>query len=394
MARGTITPRPSKDGKRISYRVRWETRGPDGKRKHHSKTIAKKDLAEKLLTEKLQAINEGIYVDASKETLSVYLERWLEAMAPTLAESTLRARSSVVRHRIVPELGAVPLAKLDALMVQSYYAGLNKQYAPSTVRATHSVLDAALGRAVKWRLIARNPADDALLPSTPRPAATVWSEEECAAFLEAVRDEDHRFAPLWQLALDTGMRIGEILGLSWQDIALDRDEPTVSVRRTLTFDKDGHIKLGEVPKTKASRRSILIEEDTVAALRTYRAKQAERRLLLGPEWLNLGLVFDRGDGGLLSPDVVRKSLDRVLDRNPALPRLSMHGMRHTLATLALTGGVNPKVVQERLGHASVQMTLDRYSHVTLSMQADAARIISALLRGAARPKRGQNTSSL
>lgn len=107
MARGTITPRPSKDGKRISYRVRWETRGPDGKRKHHSKTIAKKDLAEKLLTEKLQAINEGIYVDASKETLSVYLERWLEAMAPTLAESTLRARSSVVRHRIVPELGPV-----------------------------------------------------------------------------------------------------------------------------------------------------------------------------------------------------------------------------------------------------------------------------------------------
>lgn len=335
-------------------------------------------------------INDGTYVDPSKESLAAYLERWLEAMAPTWAESTLRARASVVRHRIVPELGATPLAKLDALMVQSYYAGLNKQYEPSTVRATHSVQDAALARAVKWCLIPRNPADDALLPSTPRPTATVWSSEECAAFLLAVKG--HRFESLWQLALDSGMRIGEILGLSWRDLALDRDEPTVSVRRSLTFDKDDHIKLGEVPKTKASRRSIVIDDDTVLALRAYRAQQAERRLLLGPAWQNLGLVFDRGDGRLLDPNVVRKSLDRVLDRNPALPRISMHGMRHTMATLALEGGVNPKVVQERLGHASVQMTLDRYSHVTMSMQADAAKIISALLRGGAWPKRGQSVS--
>jgi integrase len=390
MARGTITKRPSKDGNRISYRVRWETRGPDGKRIHHSETVHTKHEAETLLTEKQQQVNEGSYVNASKESLSDYLERWLEAMAPTWAESTHRGHQSTVRNRIAPELGMVPLAKLDAVTVQTFYAGLTKRYAPGTVWVTHGVLDSALARAVKWRLIPHNPTDDAILPNTPRPTAVVWTTDECAIFLNAVRD--HRFAALWQLALDSGMRIGEILGLGWRDVVLDRDEPTVSVRRTLTNDRHGRPKLGEVPKTKASRRAIVIGEDTVIALRAYRAQQAQRRLLLGQRWHSHDLVFDRGDGAVMREGVVAKSLDRVLAQHPELPRITMHGMRHTMATLALEGGVNPKIVQERLGHASIQMTLDRYSHVTLSMQANAAEIINSLLRGQSRPKRGQSAS--
>jgi integrase len=387
-----VRPRPSTDGKSQSYRAKWETRAPDGTRKHHSKTFRTKKEADAFLIDTQKEVNDGTYVDASKELLGSYLERWLEAMAPKWAESTLRNRGSVVRRRIVPELGAIPLAQLDAITVQTFYAGQIKRYAPSTVWVTHGVLDEALARAVKWRLIPRNPTDDAILPTIPRPTAVVWSTEECVTFLKYVHDEDHRFAALWQLALDTGMRIGEILGLDWRDLALDRDQPTVSVRRTLTKDRDGHLKLGDVPKTKASRRSIVIGEDTVAALRGYRARQAERRLLLGPEWNNLGLVFDRGDGGLLRDSVVAESLNTALDKHPALPRLSMHGMRHTMATLALAAGINPKVVQERLGHANIQMTLDRYAHVTVSMQADAAEVINGLLRGPSRPERGQSAS--
>jgi integrase len=388
VARGTIIQRPSKDGKRTSYRVRWETRGPNGKRKHHSATCRTKKEAEALLTEKQRTVNDGTYVDASKETLGAYMERWLDAMAPTWAESTLAGRTSIVRQRIVPELGLVPLAQLDAITVQTFYAGLTKRYAPGTVRLTHSVLNSALTRAVTWRLILRNPTDDAILPSLPRQSAVVWTTEECAQFLTAVHD--HRFAPLWRLALDSGMRIGEILGLGWRDVALDRDEPSVSVRRTVTRDKNWKHKLGDVPKTHASNRAILIGEDTVTALRSYRALQAQRRLLLGPQWHDLGLVFDRGDGGLLRNTTVAEALERVLDKHPTLPRITLHGMRHTMATLALEGGINPKVVQERLGHASIQMTLDRYSHVTQSMQAEAADVINTLLRGEARPKRGQS----
>lgn len=392
MARGTITERPSKDGKRMSYRVRWETRGPDGKRKHHSKTVHKKHEAEKLLTENQQKVNEGTFVEASKEPLGTYLERWLDAMAPTWSGSTLADRRTAVRHRIKPELGAVPLGQLDAITVQAFYARLTQRYAPGTVHVTHSILDAALARAVKWRLIPRNPTDDAILPSIPKPTAVVWTADECAAFLQDVRDDDHRFAALWQLALDTGMRIGEILALDWRALDLDRDVPTVTVRRTVTIDENRRRKLGEVPKTRASRRTIAIGEDTVAALRMYRRQQAQRRLLLGPAWHAHDLVFDRGNGDLLDDSVVAAALARVLEKHPALPRITMHGMRHTMATVALAAGINPKIVQERLGHASVQMTLDRYSHVTTSMQADAAQAINALLRGSARPKRGQSAS--
>ena len=390
MARGSVKARPSKDGSRVSYRAKWETRGPDGKRKHHSKTFRTKHEADTHVTAKQQQVNEGTYIDASKETLGDYLERWLEAMAPTWAESTLRGHRAIVRLRIAPELGMVPLAQLDPITVQSFYTIQVKRYAPGTVRVTHAVLTAALARAVKWRLIPHNPANDAILPGIPRPTAVVWSAEECAIFLGAVRD--HRFAPIWQLALDTGMRVGEILGLGWRDVALERDEPTVTVRRTVTKDREGRIKLGEVPKTKASRRSIVIGEDTVAALRSWRSKQRQRRLFLGPEWHNLDLVFDRGNGRILHDSVVAQSLARVLNRHPELPRITMHGMRHTMATLALEGGVNHKLVQDRLGHAGIQMTLDRYSHVTPSMQADAAKVINALLRGPARPKRGQSAS--
>lgn len=390
MARGSVKARPSTDGKRVSYRVKWETRGPDGKRKHHSATRSTKKEADALLIEKQKEVNDGAYVDSSTEPLGAYLARWLEAIAPTVSESTIHSRTSIIKTRIVPALGRVPLAQLDPITIQTFYADQARRYAPATVRHTHMVLGAALARAVKWRLIPRNPTDDALLPSLPRPTATVWSAAECATFLQAVRKENHRFLPLWQLALDSGMRAGELLALTWRDVALDRDNPTVSVHRTVTRGTDGRYKLGEFPKTKASRRSIVIGDVTVTALRAYRINQHQRRLQLGPRWHNHDLVFDRGDGELIHPSVIRGSLDRLLDRNPSIPRLTMHGLRHTMATLALEGGINPKVVQERLGHATIQMTMDRYSHVTQSMQVDAADIINALLLGHSRPKRGQS----
>jgi integrase len=183
------------------------------------------------------------------------------------------------------------------------------------------------------------------------------------------------------------MRIGEVLALSWRDVDLDKGIVTVS--RTLTTNAKGQHKIGEIPKTRASRRSILIGAATIAALRRERAKQAARRLLLGPDWHDQGLVFDRGDGQPINPDVVRTSFERVLRKNPSLPTITLHGMRHTMATLLLTAGMNPKIVQERLGHSSIQMTLDRYSHVTLSMQESAATILDTLLSGEARPNRGQ-----
>lgn len=388
MARGSVRPRPSSDGKRTVYRAKWETRGTDGKRKHHSKTFRTKKEADAFLIQRQQEVNEGTHIVASKETVAAYLERWLVAYAPTWSESTLGQYRTTVRVRITPAIGAIPLAKLDALTLQTFYAGLTARYAPATVRATHALLDVALTRAVSWHLISRNPADNATLPAVPRPAAAVWSANECATFLAAT--SKHRFASLWRLALDSGMRIGEILALNWRDV--DLDSATIAVSRTLTRDANGRFKIGSVTKTRASNRSIIISSSTVAALRAYRAKQSQRKLLLGPRWQDQGLVFDRGNGDVLDPAVVRQSFLRALDRNPSLPRITLHGMRHTMATILLAAGVNPKIVQERLGHTSIQMTLDRYSHVTVGMQSHAAQLLDDLLSEGARPKRGQEAS--
>jgi integrase len=183
------------------------------------------------------------------------------------------------------------------------------------------------------------------------------------------------------------MRIGEILALGWRDVDLDRR--TISVRRTLTRDANARLKIGDIPKTRASRRLIPIGVATANALRTQRARQAERHLKLGSHWNDSGLVFDRGNGQPIEPSVVRHAFEVVLRKNPEYPEITLHGMRHTMATMMLAEGVNPKVVQERLGHASIQMTLDRYSHVTLNMQEDAAALLDALLNEDSRPKRGQ-----
>jgi len=194
---------------------------------------------------------------------------------------------------------------------------------------------------------------------------------------------------MWRLGLDTGMWLGELLALTWDDVDLDRG--LVAVRRTLTKDREGHWKLGEVAKTSSSRRSIPIGPATVVALRSIRPKQAERRLRCGAAWVDHGLVFDRGNGNWLSPATARGVFDRAVAK-AQVTALTPHGMRHTMATLLLATGVHPKVVQERLGHSSIQMTLDRYSHVSIIMQQDAAAVLDRLIGEAARPKRGQDAS--
>jgi len=168
---------------------------------------------------------------------------------------------------------------------------------------------------------------------------------------------------MWRLGLDTGMWLGELLALTWDDVDLDRG--LVAVRRTLTKDREGHWKLGEVAKTSSSRRSIPIGPARVVALRSIRPKQAEWRLRCGAAWVDHGLVFDRGNGNWLSPATARAVFDRAVAK-AQVTVLTPHGMRHTMATLLLATGVHPKVVQDRLGHSSIQMTLDRYSHVSVS----------------------------
>lgn len=382
MARGSVKARPLADGT-TRYRVKWEDRAPDGSRRHHSATRSTKKAADALLARKLAEVDRGDYVEASKEPLASYLERWLAAAATGWAGSTLHGYRSIVANRIVPYLGGTPLAWLDALAIQGCYAALlGAGYAPATVQLTHTVLDGALAQAVAWRLLPRNPADGVRVPTPRSPAPTVWDADDAAAFLAATSGSDD--AALYRLAIDGGLRMGECLALAWSDV--DRERGVVSVRRTLTRDADGRWVIGAVAKTTAGRRAVPIGAGTTVALRGQFARQAERRLA-SPAWHDLGLVFDRGDGRPCCPPTVQQRFRRAVTR-AGVPPLTFHGLRHTCATLLLGAGVHPKIVQERLGHKTIAMTLDRYSHVSPGMQGAAAAALDGILGDGARPKRG------
>lgn len=373
---GSITKRQGKRG--VSYRLRYYVTQADGSRIQRSETCRTKKEAEARLSDVVAELRSGTYTEPSDETVGVFLTRWLGSLSGTVRDSTLAGYGFIVNTRAIPSIGAIRLRDLSPEHLQRWLAELTTAgYATSTIRLSHTVLRRALNAAVRWRVVPRNVARDVTPPAAERNAARTWTAEEARRFLESsARDP---FATLWRLALDSGMRIGELLALNWDDVDFDRG--TVAVRRTVTRNRDAKWIIGDDTKTRSGRRLIALTPSTAAALRRHRTDQLARRLAIGPAWVNTGLVFDGGDGALARPETVRYGFLRAV-RLADVPSLTFHGLRHTCATLLLASGVHPKVVQERLGHASIAITLDRYSHVTMDMQSEAASALDRLLSGA------------
>lgn len=348
-----------------------------GKRRQRRLTAPTKDALTKLVTKTLATVHQGAYIDLSDDRLETYLQHWLAAIEPTVRPATASRYGDMIRRHLAPGLGTVPLARLSPERLQRFYADrLAAGLSSTTVRNLHMLLHRALDQAVKWRKLAINPCDAAQAPRRARPEMTTWTPEQVRHFLTATAAEE--LHALFRLALLTGMRRGELLALIWDDVDLDR--AALAVRRSLTIDRDRHWIIGE-PKTAAGRRAVALPASCVAALRRHRVRQTARRLSIGDLWQPTGLVFDRGDGTLLHPNVALATFGR-LTKAAGLPHIRFHDLRHTSATLALADGVHPKIVSERLGHSSVAMTLDRYSHVSLNMQRDAADRLDRLAGGA------------
>ena len=246
---------------------------------------------------------------------------------------------------------------------------------PTTVGLLHCILHRALKQAVRWELLTRNVTEAVDPPREATPEYVTWNERQVAAFLTVA--DQHELAALWRLALLTGMRRGEILGLKWEDADLVRG--SLAVRRTLSRGVGGTFEFGQ-PKSAHGKRSIALPRSVVESLQRHRRKQIERRLAVGPAYTDHGLVFANELGSPLGPTNLAYHFKKLIART-GLPDIRFHDLRHTSATLMLANGEHPKIVQERLGHADVSMTLNRYSHVTMDMQRDAADRLDRLVGG-------------
>jgi integrase len=362
-------------------------RDGQGKRQYHNKTIhgTKRD-AQTYLNQVLRDRDLGTYVEPTKMLLNAYLDDWLETSAkPGVRPQTLASYKDLLRLYIRPRLGDRALAKLTPLDIQGVYAEmLERGLSPRTVRYTHSVLRSALEQAVKWQLVMHNPADRVDLPRQRREEMQALSPVEVRHFLEVA--QGNRFGVLFELLLTTGLRPGEALALRWEDIDLDagrlRVQRVLIRGRARTEDQDGPNWRFDEPKTPQSRRSVPLPASTARALRTHRVRQLEERLAVGADYVDHGLVF-AGQKGAPVPyrNLIRWHFKAVLEAAGLPASIRLYDLRHTCATLLLAAGENPKVVSERLGHASVKLTLDCYSHVLPDMQEAAAARLETLLYG-------------
>src|SRR5215217_2398576 len=308
--------------------------------------------------------DRGFLLDAGSLTVGEYLDRWLsDSVRGTVRASTFERHEGIIRTHIKPSLGRIKLKSLTPTQVRGLHCEkLDAKLAPATVRKIHSTLHKALSQAVADGLIARNAAD----VKAPRPAPEEMrplSEAEARTLLDTARKTGDRFEALYVLAITTGLRRGELLGLRWDDANLDRG--ILRVGRGLVREGGRHV-LGET-KTKRGRRRVNLTPRTVAALKTHRKKQLEHKVRLAGLYEDLGLIFSSEKGTTLNPENLVKRSFKPLLKKADLPEIRFHDLRHTCATLLLGRGVHPKIVQELLGHATIAMTLDTYSHYLPSM---------------------------
>ncbi len=359
-------------------RRRWHPGGP-----------LKRD-AERLVNELVKRKDDGTYRGPDRLTLGEYLtKRWLPGQVSQLSPATYDSYRRNIDLHVIPRIGGVPLQKLAAEDLDGLYAALSTPggrrdgkkggLSPKSVRIVHSILHKALSDARRKGTLTRNVAEVADAPKSrsaaKRPEIKVWTPEELHAFLDLAAPNRNHAA--WFVSSHTGMRRGEILGLRWSD--LDLDGRQVSVRQAVILVAY-KLTISDV-KTEAGRRAIDLDDRTIAVLRAWRKRQLEERMLVGPDaYKDHDLVFARPDGTPINPDAFSQSFDRLVARSK-LPRIRLHDMRHTHASILLKAGVNVKVVSERLGHANPAFTITVYQHIIPGMQADAATVFSDLVAG-------------
>jgi integrase len=376
--RGSVRKRVGTTG-HVSWRVVYDL-APDaeGNRRQSSKTFATKRQADAFLTERQRERDTGTALDPTRLTASELVTRWLDTRAGDLRATSEATYRGWLRKHLDPALGSVPIQKLSpahvaALMAALRQAGLSPQYA----RRVRWLLSSALAQAVEWRMIPRNVA----APERTRPVRRVkaipphWDRDTARAFAAAVAGDDA--ATPYLLMLATGLRRGECCALRWSDLDLDRAMLTVARTRVELKGR-----ATEHPPKGGRPRTLDLDVDTIALLRDHRRRTptplgGAGYVFAEPPLALRGVAYPGGRA--ITFTSLKHRFDRLVARH-GLPALPLHGLRHTHATILLQEGVHPKVVQERLGHANIGMTLDTYSHVVPGLGRAAADAIGRALR--------------
>jgi integrase len=351
-----------------SYRIRYSLgRDPvSGKRKWGTATVrGTRREAERELVRLLRTVDTGEHVDPSRMTVGDWLDLWMQTTQAEVAPNTHERYAVIVRCYLKPSLGSIGLQRLTPSDIQKAYNNFDRKPSPRTRRHIHTLLKSALGRAVEQQALSRNPAD--ALKRLPKveiePIATL-TVEQSSRLLKAICHTTTYWPTL--IALATGMRRGEILALRWKN--LDLDKGTITVMESLEQTKAG---LRFKPTKTDKARAVPLPKFALDELRAWKRQQAENLLRVGVRQRPDGLVCAREDGKPKQPASLTHEFTYLIGRVKDLPKVRFHDLRHSHATQLLSAGVHPKIVQERLGHSTIAITMDLYSHVSETMQSDA-----------------------
>lgn len=366
--RGSITQRSPG-----SYRLRYSLgRDPSGKRKWGTATVrGTRKEAERELSRLLRSADTGEHVASERMTVGEWLVLWIDTTRAEVSPKTHERYSDIVRCYLIPAFGGLRLQRLTPSDISRAYAGFDRDPSPRTRRHIHRILKSALARAVAQQVLARNPADTLTkLPKVERQPPSVLTVEQSRALLAAIAHTTTYWPVL--LALATGMRRGEILALRWRNISLDTG--AIRVVESLEQTRKGGLRFKPTKTERA--RAVTLPGFALAELRRWQREQAEALLRIGVRATGETLVCARQDGEPKAPESVTKEFTLLIAK-AGVPRVRFHDLRHSHATQLLAAGVHPKIVQERLGHSTITVTMDLYSHVTETIQADAVARLDA-----------------
>lgn len=337
---------------------------PSGK-KRVKYTKTQKEAKDWLHAQK-EAVKSGNWVVQDNIILNDYLDRYLtDVAAHTLRPKTIEAYESLIRMHIKPELGLIKLSALRPDQVQNLYSvKLNSGLSHRTVQFIHSILHKSLDQALRWGLVNRNVADLVDPPSVKHPTPKTYTSDQVKQLLTSSRD--NRMYPILALAVSCGLREGEVLGVYYEDI--DWETNTIHVNHAVQYLIGKGLTITE-PKTDKAKRTVSVPDFVMQALKEHCEGQN----------INQGLIFKTSHGTPFSPRNLIRYFKAALEE-AGLPEIRFHDLRHTAATLLLTAGVHPKVVQEMLGHSQINLTLDTYSHVLPSMQNEASQKMNEMLK--------------